>query len=148
MSVSAEHAIMEEWIEPNLLPLLERLGKLEGGAQENVAEEAPATFTELQVREKRADRFFLIKDRKGKLLFCVLIEVQRKVSPKKLAIWNHYVAEAYARYGVPVLLIVITDNRQVERWASEPIETHKGEPWHPLVLGPTTLPQVFEPAGI
>lgn len=46
----------------------------------------------------------------------------------------------------PVYLLVITADEAVARWAAQPIELGKGSRWVPLVLRPSGVPAVTDPA--
>ena len=46
----------------------------------------------------------------------------------------------------PVYLLVITVDEAVVRWAAQPIELGNGSRWVPLVLRPSGVPAVTDPA--
>lgn len=63
MTTTPHHAFMERLTATNLGLLLARLGWID--TTDPVLEEVPGTTTTIQVRERRSDRTFLIKNEDG-----------------------------------------------------------------------------------
>lgn len=72
---------------------------------------------------------------------CVfIVEAQRTVDYDKHFSWPAYVAGARSRYRCPAIVVVVTDNPSVEKWASEPIALGGGSTLRPMVVGPASVP--------
>lgn len=72
--------------------------------------------------------------------FVLIFEVLRKPAEEKLRHWVRYVADVHDRCKVPVVLVVICNDRSTAKWASRPIRIGT-DFWpscvvSPLVLGP------------
>jgi predicted transposase YdaD len=99
-----------------------------------------ADLTELPP-EFRADlvlRFFFGKE----LVLVIVLEVQLARDDRKHYTWPAYAAVERARASCPALLVVLTLDRDVARWASEVIYDglKGGVSLRPLVLGPAQIP--------
>jgi hypothetical protein len=63
-------------------------------------------FTQTLPTEYRADRVVALKDRKGKPVLGVVVEIQRKVDERKRRAWPVYVTALRAALGCGVVLLV------------------------------------------
>ena len=69
---------------------------------------------------------------------CVAIEVQRRRDAAKKREWPHYVTLLDLRHAMPVVLVVLTFDDAVARWARH-WPTRGSVSFAPLVLGPAEL---------
>lgn len=100
-----------------------------------------ADFTQLVPTEFRADLVIvLLAD--GVPVLGIIVEVQRRVDPRKRFTWPMYWTALRARLECPVMLLVFTDDQQVMRWASEPIHLGWRSAVEVLVVGPEMVPWV------
>jgi hypothetical protein len=100
-------------------------------------------LTEYSPIERRADTVVRIDTKDGNSLL-VVVEAQLKPDPGKLRSWPYYVATLHERHLLPVILIVLSQERRTSLWAQQPI--HVGTAFwtcmtvRPLVLGPHNVP--------
>ncbi|WP_258572693.1 hypothetical protein [Streptomyces sp. KM273126] len=80
--------------------------------------------------------------------FLLAVEAQERRDPKKESSWPYYVAYLQAKYGLPVLLLVVCRDRATTKWATGPFacETRgwTAQRTHPLVVGPDNLPVITD----
>lgn len=76
----------------------------------------------------------------------IVVEVQLAPDKDKRFVWPVYATNLRARLKCPVCLLVITDDDRVARWAAKPIELGGGNQFVPVVLGPSGVPEVTDPA--
>jgi hypothetical protein len=93
----------------------------------------------LKVRTKAGDEFVLI------------FEAQQGRPEEKRFRWPQYVTSLYDRHELPIILVVICNDRSTAVWAARPI-TIGTEFWNccqvrPLVLGPDEIPFPSAPIG-
>ncbi|MFI6578251.1 hypothetical protein ACIBFB_20885 [Nocardiopsis sp. NPDC050513] len=82
-------------------------------------------------------------------LMGVIVEVQRDESERKRFTWPEYLACLRSRHECPVSLLVICPRQSVADWYAEPIALgHPGFVLHPLVVGPSDIPIVTDPATV
>lgn len=75
----------------------------------------------------------------------LVVELQLNIDAEKQYSWPAYVTNLRARIRCPVLLMVITSEKGVARWAARPIERGGDSRIVPLVLGPENVPAVTDP---
>ncbi|MFF6774170.1 hypothetical protein ACFY8W_11450 [Streptomyces sp. NPDC012637] len=105
--------------------------------------------TEIRPLERRVDSVLRVKPPDGDG-FLLAIEAQGRRDWEKASSWTYYLGYLGAKYGLPVLLIVVCQDRSTARWAGGPFRSGYG-PWtaislHPLVLGPDNVPIITDPA--
>ena len=122
--------------------LLQHLGLLEGGGPVE-ATSLDTDLSQVVPTGYRADN--LVRISRPRALIGV-VEVQMRPDPRKRRSWAVYVAESWSRDGLPVALIVFTLDPRTERWASVPIEMGFGSVIQPIVVGPSRIPLVTDPA--
>jgi hypothetical protein len=84
----------------------------------------------------RSDAFTVVRDREGRAVAVVVVEVQLRTDEDKRRSWPVYVAAARASFGCPAMLLVLAPGPAVARWASQPIELgHPGFALRPIVIG-------------
>lgn len=103
-----------------------------------------ADLTDVQPAEYRADLVVLLYDEKPVL--GIVVEVQLAVKGEKRFAWPAYAAGLRARMRCPVCVLVVTARDSVARWAARPIELGPGSRFTPMVLGPSGVPIVVDPA--
>ena len=99
-----------------------------------------AEITDLDLAEYRADGVYTV----GEPPVAVYItEAQGAIKPDKRRSWPMYAAGLFARYGCPVMLVVIAPDLKVARWARKHIYLgFERFILHPAVLGPTEIPAI------
>jgi hypothetical protein len=116
-------------VRPSLVPSFTE-AQLESG---DLSEHAPTSY--------HADA--LVTLGKPEPLLGVIIEVQLRPDRRKLLSWPVYLATARRRLCCPTVLLVISPDPDVARWARKPIELgHPGFVLRPLVLGPAEVPVI------
>ena len=76
--------------------------------------------------------------RTGNRAQCVVVEVQRTRVAAKKRVWPHYVTHLDLRLGMPVVLVVLTFDEGVAKWARHS-PARGSVAFAPLVLGPVEL---------
>ncbi len=103
-----------------------------------------ASETTLPTRQSalRADVVVVLK-RQGKVVLVLVVEVQLRVDPKKPASLVSYGLSAHRAFEAPVVVVILTSSRAVERWASRPLSVGLvGLSYSPVVVGPSKLPRI------
>jgi len=103
--------------------------------------------TEIRPLERRIDTLLRCDVADGQS-YLVLIEAQRSCDNDKPYSWMYYLAYLADRYKLPVLLLVVCQDRRVARWASQPFKRGAGA-WaaltlRALVVGPHNVPAVVD----
>jgi hypothetical protein len=103
--------------------------------------------TETRPLERRVDTVLRVGPSDGED-FLLAVEAQSgKVAGKEWS-WAYYIAYLQAKYGLPVLLLVVCQDRATAKWAAGPFEcSTRG--WtalrtYPLVAGPDNLPVITD----
>ena len=95
--------------------------------------------------EYRADAVTVIRDKNGEPTSAVIVEVQLHVDRGKRLTWPLYIAALRARLECAVVLLVLTPDDAVARWARTAIEMgHPGFELRPIVVGFAELPRVTD----
>jgi hypothetical protein len=145
---SVPHEALVEVLRENPALVLELLVRAEGvelPEHDRIVCERADLGSALPV-ELRADLAFRV-DRAGSPVLVLVVEVQLAIDPEKTFSWPSYAVALRARHRCPVLLVVITVDRAVARWARRPIAFGPGAGYlRPLVLGPDELPAITDPA--
>ena len=96
--------------------------------------------------EYRADSVVELRDHNNAIVAAVIVEVQLGIDPDKRASWPVYVTALRAKLTCPVILLVLTRDRAVARWARRPIELgHPGFRLEPVVIDFEDLPRITDP---
>lgn len=103
-----------------------------------------ADLSEVQPTEYRADLVVLLLD--GKPVMGIVVEVQLTRDERKRYVWPVYVCGLRARLECPVLLLVVTADDAIARWAAKPVELGGDSLFMALVLGPSGVPIVTDEA--
>ena len=106
---------------------------------------AEATLNELVPIEYHADAVVLFDDVDGQRrpVFGAIFEVQLQRDDRKHYTWPLYATAARARYECPFVVIAVTPEPAVARWAGQPIDLG-GWIFRPHVVGPDGIPQVTD----
>ncbi|WP_210585322.1 hypothetical protein [Streptomyces sp. GESEQ-35] len=103
--------------------------------------------TEARPLERRVDTVLRIGPSDGED-FLLAIESQSKKVPGKEASWAYYVAYLQAKYGLPVLLLVVCQDMATAKWAAGPFDCGTrgwtAQRTFPLVAGPDNLPVITD----
>ena len=103
--------------------------------------------TETRPLERRVDTVLRIGPSDGDD-FLLAIEAQSAKVMGKEASWAYYVAYLQAKYRLPVLLLVVCQDRATAKWATGPFDCG-ARGWtalrvYPLVAGPDNLPVITD----
>ncbi|MGW2381477.1 hypothetical protein [Streptomyces sp. NPDC001658] len=103
--------------------------------------------TEARPLERRVDTVLRIGPSDGED-FLLAIESQSKKVAGKEASWAYYIAYLQAKFGLPVLLLVVCQDRATAKWAAGPFDCGT-RGWtalrtYPLVAGPDNLPVITD----
>jgi hypothetical protein len=141
---SGDHAILVELFRasPGLVSaVLPRLGvNLPDATNLEVLE----STLPVDVRDFHADLAIALRDGPSPPKVLVLIEVQLSRSTRKRATWLLYHAAAQLRHRCEVVILVISPDASVARWASRPVPVGPNGSYAPVVLGPHELPSLTE----
>jgi hypothetical protein len=97
--------------------------------------------------EFRADLVLELRDANGALVLAIVLEVQREKDPDKEYSWPVYVSVLRAKKRCPAMVLVVAPDAEVAAWAAQPIDLGLGlGTIRPVVLGPTSVPFVTDPA--
>ncbi|GGN65749.1 hypothetical protein GCM10011579_036540 [Streptomyces albiflavescens] len=103
--------------------------------------------TELRPLERRVDSVLRIGPSDGDG-FLLAIEAQGRRDADKESSWAYYVSYLWAKYRLPVLLLVVCQDRGTAKWATGPFSCGArgwtAQTTHPLVVGPDNLPVITE----
>lgn len=102
-----------------------------------------ADLTDIVPAEYRADLVVLLVS--GKPVLAIVVEVQLAQDDRKLFTWPAYAAGLRARFECPAVVLVVTSDPAVARWASRPIPIGPGAAMSPWVIGPDAVPVVTDP---
>jgi hypothetical protein len=95
--------------------------------------------------EYRADNVVVLHDPAGNPVTGVIVEVQLQGDDDKLLAWPVYVSALRAKLRCPAMLLVITREPAVARWARRPIELgHPGFQLTPLVISFADVPRITD----
>ncbi|NGO45877.1 hypothetical protein [Streptomyces ureilyticus] len=106
----------------------------------------PTDLTEIQPVERRVDTLLRFDGAEPMLL---AVEAQSEKDPNKPASWAYYLSFVRAKYKIPVLLLVVCQDRATAEWAAQPVSL--GPPqwpaltFRPLVAGPHNMPVITDP---
>jgi hypothetical protein len=101
-----------------------------------------ADFTDIIPAEYRADLVVLLVD--DKPVLAIVVEVQLDIDDRKLFTWPVYTVGLRARFECPAVVLVVTSNPKVARWAARPIALGPGAFLSPWVIGPDKVPVVTD----
>jgi len=111
------------------------------------AEPGSIDLSQVIPTEYRTDWVTVLRGRARKPIAAVIAEVQLGYDDDKRRTWPVYVAAARARYRCPAILLVLTPDPAVARWASQPIELgHPRFVLQPIVISYPEVPRVCDPA--
>jgi hypothetical protein len=85
----------------------------------------------------------LYRGRATKPFLVLVVEVQLGLNRKKPFSWFAYQACQHYRTRAPALLVVITNDRKVARWAAGPFRSGQTT-LRPIVLGPDDIPAITD----
>jgi hypothetical protein len=105
-----------------------------------------AALPELVPVEYHADAVVLfdgVAEEQTKPVLGTIFEVQLERKDRKRYTWPLYAVTARARHECPFILIVVTPDLSVARWADQPIELGNGI-FGPCVIGPQGIPKVTD----
>ncbi|MCX4905671.1 hypothetical protein [Streptomyces sp. NBC_00878] len=111
----------------------------------------PTDLTEARPVERRVDTLlrFDSDGSTGEDSFLLAIESQGKKDPDKPSSWAYYLSFLCAKYKIPVLLLVVCQDRATAEWAARPVSLSPRQ-WpaltlRPLVAGPHNMPVITDP---
>jgi len=126
--------------------------------QHLVADQAPALCAEgtsleplegdlgiLTPPEYDADLLVLVR-RDDKPVLAAILEAQLHADPDKLLRWPVYASVARSRHRCDSIVVVLSMDREVARWAARPIVIGPGNVFRCVVIGPDTIPRILDPA--
>jgi len=92
--------------------------------------------------EYAADGVYRLSDGGDDTILAVILEVQRKPDPDKEWSWPVYLAVTRARERCETMVVVLATNEATANWARSGIALDRNHTWRPVVIGPSTLPEV------
>lgn len=137
---SLKHEALVELIRRCPELLVELLGFTEGVGVR--ATEVSAELNQLVPVEFRADGVWLLD---GPMPLVAALEVQLSPDPAKPWVWPLYLCGLRARHRRPAVLLVLTLDPAVARWASRPLVLGPGSVLRPVVVGPEQIPRILDP---
>lgn len=113
--------------------------------EHNRVEHRSIDLSQVVSTEYRADDVLILLQREGGATSAVIVEVQLHQDNDKLLAWPVYVAALRARLRCPAVLLVLTREPAIRRWASRPIELgHPGFQLTPLVISFAEVPRITD----
>jgi hypothetical protein len=138
------HRIFQEHPEV-LTPVFEALGV--PPPAKAIIEALTPDATEIRPLERRVDTVLKVAPSDGEE-FLLAIESQSRRAPAKATSWAYYAAHLHAKYDLPVLLVVVCNDRTTATWAAGPfsygVGTWTTQVTHPFVLGPDNVPEITD----
>lgn len=116
-------------------------------AEKATVDAVTTDVTETRPLERRVDTVLRVGPSDGQD-FLLAIESQSGKKGEKAASWAYYVAYLQSKFGLPVLLVVVCQDRATAKWASGPFDCGTRD-WttqrtYPLVAGPHNLPVITD----
>jgi hypothetical protein len=145
MSVSTLHESIVELVrtQPDLVPeLLTRFLDITVPTSA-AAQLTDSVFNETKAVESRADAVVVMTARDGTVLTAV-VEAQLQKDEDKRFTWPHYATGARVRHRCPAIVLVVTPDPRVARWAAQPIDLGPGSVFRPQVIHPERIPKIME----
>lgn len=109
-----------------------------------------ADATEIRPLERRVDSVLRIEPSDVGDSFVLAIEAQGRRDADKATSWAYYIAYLQEKYGLPVLLLVVCQDRATASWAAGPficgVRGWTALSVHPLVVGPENVPVITDPS--
>ncbi|MBA2945296.1 hypothetical protein [Streptomyces himalayensis] len=103
--------------------------------------------TESRPLERRVDTVLRIGPSDGDD-FLLAVEAQGRRDAKKASSWAYYVSYLQAKYDLPVLLLVVCQDRATAKWATGPFDCGArgwtAQRTYPMVIGPDNLPVITD----
>ncbi|MFC9909065.1 hypothetical protein [Streptomyces sp. NPDC127197] len=103
--------------------------------------------TETRPLERRVDTVLRIGPSDGEDFLLAIESQSCKVAGKESS-WGYYIAYLQAKYGLPVLLLVVCQDRATAKWAAGPFDCGTrgwtAQRTYPLVAGPDNLPVITD----
>lgn len=111
----------------------------------------PTDLTETRPVERRVDTLLRF-DSDCEDSFLLAIESQRAKDTDKPSSWAYYLSFLSTKYKLPVLLLVVCQDRATAEWASQTASLGPRQ-WpaltlRPLVAGPHNMPVITDPAEV
>ena len=145
MSVSTLHEGIVELVrtQPGLVPeLLTRFLDITVPTSAT-AQLADSVFNETKAVESRADAVVVMTARDGTVLTAV-VEAQLQKDEDKRFTWPHYATGARVRHRCPAIVLVVTPDPRIARWAAQPIDVGPGSVFRPQVIDPERIPKIVD----
>jgi hypothetical protein len=102
-----------------------------------------SVFNETKAVESRADAVVVMKGHDATVLTAV-VEAQLQKDEHKRFTWPHYATGARVRHQCPVIVLVVTPDPRVARWAAQPIDLGPGSVFRPQVIHPDRIPKIMD----
>ncbi len=99
-------------------------------------------FTQVVSVEYRADLVVTLYDKNAKAVIALVLEVQRRIDQNKRYSWPLYWAALHARMRCRTLLVVLTLDAKMAKWARKPIRTLIPTMTPCTVIGPLEIPRI------
>jgi hypothetical protein len=97
--------------------------------------------------EYRADGVVELRTADNTVVAAVIVEVQLSIDPDKKHSWPVYVCALRANLKCPVVLLVLTSDSKVARWARRPIDLgHPDFHLTPVVISFEDVPRILDPS--
>jgi hypothetical protein len=111
-------------------------------------EQTSIDLSQVVSTEYRADAVVVLHKRgRDAPVAAIIVEVQLNLDRHKKRTWPVYVAALRAKLRCPVVLLVLTPDRDVAIWARKPIDLgHPGFSLAPVVIELADVPRVTEPS--
>jgi hypothetical protein len=105
----------------------------------------PAEITDLHLAEYRADTVLLLGDDSRRPESAVVVEAQTEIDRDKEWTWPFYLSGLRVRLRCPTVLVVVTVDPDVERWARQEIDLGEGRcTLRPYVIGAGDVPVIID----
>lgn len=73
-------------------------------------------------------------------VFSIVVDAPADCDSPTRVLWPRWARTAADRLGTPSAVLIVTVDPVIERWAKQPVHLTGEPPFHPFVIGPSSIP--------
>lgn len=73
-------------------------------------------------------------------VFAIVVDAPADCDSPTRVQWPRWARAVADRLGTPSAVLIVTVDSLVERWAKQPVHLDREPPFHPFVIGPSSIP--------
>lgn len=73
-------------------------------------------------------------------VFSIVVDAPADCDSPTRVLWPRWARTAADRLATPSAVLIVTTDPVVERWAKQPVHIDDEPPFHPFVIGPSSIP--------